>query len=60
MNIFSQIFSICFLILGGMIWVLGLAIVLVGTVGILRIVVRQVFEVDLIEWYKKVRGKNES
>lgn len=58
MNIFSQIFSTCFLFLGALIWVLALLIVLIGTVGILRVVTKEVFEVDLIKNFRG--GKNES
>lgn len=55
MNIFSVIFSTCFLILGALIWVVALAIILVGAIGILRITVKQVFEVDVIEWYAQFK-----
>ena len=56
MKLFSAIFSICFLILGGMIWIVGLMIVIVGAVGCLRLAVKWAIEVDIVEW---IRGKHE-
>ena len=57
MKIFSAIFSICFLILGGILWIVALAIIVVGALGILRVTIRQVFEVDVIEWYASYKAK---
>ena len=51
MNLFSAIFSVCFLILGSMVWMVGLMIVIVGAIGVLRIAVKWALEVDIIEWY---------
>ena len=50
MNIFSIIFSTCFVFLGAFILLVALLIVLVGAIGVLRIIVQQVFNIDLIEW----------
>ena len=57
MKIFSAIFSICFLILGGILWIVALAIIVVGALGILRVTIRQVFEVDVIKWYAEYKER---
>lgn len=59
MKIFSAIFSICFLILGGILWMVALSIIVVGSLGILRITIKQVFEVDVIEWYAEYKERRQ-
>jgi len=54
-NVFGAIFGVCFLILGALIWIVALLIVLVGAIGILRIVVDNVFETNSIEIAKRLR-----
>lgn len=68
-DVFTQLFGVCFLILGSLIWIVALFIVLVGAVGVLRVVIDNVFEVNSIEIARKLqmrglldrkRGKDES
>lgn len=56
MNLFSAIFSICFLILGGIIWIVAMMIIIVGGIGCLRIAVKWAIELDIVEWYQKGRN----
>lgn len=39
--------------LGAIIWLVGMMIVIVGSIGVLRVAVKWAFEVDVIEWYGK-------
>ena len=55
MNIFSTVFSTLFMVLGAFTWIIAMLIIIAGAIGVLRVVVKQVFEVDLIEWYRKVK-----
>ena len=60
MNIFSVIFSTVFVILGAFVWIVAMLIIITGAIGVLRVVVRQVFEVDIIEWLRKDREEKQS
>lgn len=52
MSIFSYIFTLLFLILGGLLWCLLLLIVCIGAVGIIRIMLMSVFDFDFVKWWK--------
>lgn len=54
-DVFTQLFGVCFLILGSLIWIVALFIVLVGAVGVLRVVIDNVFEVNSIEIARKLQ-----
>ena len=60
MNIFSVIFSTVFVILGAFVWIVAMLIIITGAIGVLRVVVRQVFEVDIIEWLRRDREEKQS
>ena len=49
MEIYSRIFSALFIILGSFIWIVAVLIILVGSLGVLRITVKETFEIDLLE-----------
>lgn len=49
MNIFSQIFSVCFLILGAMVWAIAMLTVIIGSIGLLRIAISWSFDVDIVK-----------
>lgn len=53
MQTFSVVFTTCFMFLGAIIWLVGMMIVIVGSIGVLRVAVKWAFEVDVIEWYGK-------
>ena len=54
-EVFGTLFGICFCILGAFIWIVALAIVLVGAIGILRVVIDNVFECNSIEIAKRLQ-----
>jgi len=58
MKVFSAIFSICFLILGGMVWIVGLMIIIVGAVGCLRIATKWAIELDIVEWIRGMKNED--
>lgn len=61
MQIFSTIFSICFLILGALVWMVAMSIVIAGAIGLFRIALKWAIEVDIVEWYKaRKEKKNEA
>lgn len=49
MNIFTAITSTLFMILGVVIWLLAMLIIIVGALGVLRVTVKEVFEIDIIK-----------
>lgn len=49
MNIFAAIMSTLFMILGVVIWLLAMLIIIVGALGVLRVTVKEVFEIDIIK-----------
>ena len=55
MDIFVTIFSTLFLILGALIWVMAMLIILIGSIGLLRITVKEVFKTDVIKWFATYR-----
>jgi len=66
-EVFGTLFGMCFCILGAFIWIVSLMIVLVGAMGVLRVVIDNVFETNSIEIAKRLkmrkyleRGKNVS
>ena len=52
-NIFSYIFTILFLILGGLLWCLLLVIVCIGAIGIIKVMIISIFDFDFVKWIKK-------
>lgn len=59
MNIFSAVFSTCFMILGCLVWIVALLIILTGALGVLRVTFNEVFKVDVIDWVSKIKKKEE-
>ena len=53
MNILSTLFTTLFLILGAFIWIVAMMILLVGSLGILRVVIRETFDKDIKDWWEK-------
>ena len=54
-EVFGTLFGMCFCVLGAFIWIVALIIVLVGAIGVLRVVTDNVFEVNSIELAKRLR-----
>ena len=57
MSVFNYIFTLLFLILGGLLWCLLLLIVCIGAVGIIRIMLMSVFDFDFVKWWKSRKTK---
>ena len=57
MKYVGALFSICFCVLGCLLWIVALLIVIVGALGILRITVDNVFETNSIEIAKRLQMK---
>ena len=55
MKYVGALFSICFCVLGCLLWIVALLIVIVGALGILRITIDNVFEVNSIQIAKKLQ-----
>lgn len=53
MNILSSIFSVCFLLLGGLIWIVAMLIILTGSIGVLIIFLKEYLDIDVIKGVKK-------
>ena len=49
----KSIFNTCFLILGCFIWIVAMLIILVGFIGVLNIMLNEVFEIDLIAMLRR-------
>lgn len=61
MQIFSTIFSICFLMLGALVWMVAMSIVIAGAIGLFRIALKWAIDVDIVEWYQtRKEKKNET
>ena len=58
MNIFAAIMSTLFMILGVVIWLLAMLIIIVGALGVLRVTVKEVFEIDIIKGIRNNRLQN--
>ena len=55
MKYVGALFSICFCVLGCLLWIVALLIVIVGAIGILRITIDNVFETNSIEIAKRLQ-----
>ena len=59
MNIFSTIISICFIILGALVWMVAMSIVIAGAVGLFRIALKWAIDVDIVEWYARKKEEKD-
>lgn len=59
MNIFSKIFSICFIILGALVWMVAMSIVIAGAVGLFRIALKWAIDLDIVEWYARKKEEKD-
>ena len=59
-NILGYIFTLLFLILGGLLWCLLLLIVCIGAIGIIRIMLTSVLDFDFVKWYKTLPQKQKN
>ena len=59
MNIFSTIFSICFIILGALVWMVAMSIVIAGAIGLFRIALKWAIDVDIVEWYARKKEEKD-
>ena len=55
MKVLGAIFGACFVFLGALLWIVILFIVLVGAIGVLRIVIDNVFECNSLEVARKLK-----
>lgn len=53
----KSIFNTCFLILGCLVWIVAMLIILVGAIGVLNIMCKEVLKVDLIDLIRRKNGK---
>ena len=49
----KSIFNTCFLFLGCLMWIVAMLIILVGFIGVLNIMLKEVFKIDLIAMLRR-------
>lgn len=54
MNIFNAFISTLFIFLGVIVWIIAMLIIIVGSFGVLRVTVREVFELDILTKIKSI------
>lgn len=53
----KSVFNTCFLFLGCLVWIVAMLIILVGFIGVLNIMCKEVLKVDLIDLIRRKNGK---
>lgn len=58
MNIFNVLISTIFIILGVVAWIIAMLIIIVGAFGVLRVAIKEVFELDILTNIKNIHLAN--